>query len=336
MHSSLREFWITDFGNGNGASPLRKVDVPQVLARWAADPMWWSAARSMDLTDRRELLAILGRETYDADVGQFRSELSWNTRHLNYIWSEDARDRMLRQHTEMLFASLSDTIAFFNERERKETLAEVQLVGRDNLDDALTKGRGIILLGVYQSHPRFLLDHSCMAGHTVAVIRKMGEAASTPSLLFTEVPTNVRLLPASAQAVRSILELLACGEMVAYYNDFLYPGSGGVMSPLFGVPVLISRAILSIALRTRAVVLPVAIARRDPIREGVMIEVFSAVDLPEADARDPAALNAAALMIGVATECLIRWHPPAWRLWNTLVWRWRQALAFRRTLCGSS
>jgi len=320
MQNYFTERWKTDLGGP--ASSEREKDVPHVLAGWASDSECWTAARRLKPAERREILETLGRKTYDTNAGQFKTELLWNTHDLDYIWRARERARMLRRHTELLFASLSDIVELSTAGERQKALEQVSFVNKDILTAAQANGRGVILFGVYQCNPRFLFEQPFLADRTIGVIRHDG-AGDGSSLLFEHVPPNVRILPASIRAVRSILDLLFNGQIVCYYNDFLYPGSAPALSTLFGKPVLIARAILSIALKTRSTIIPVSIVRTE--NEGVVVEMFPAIDSQLENGSPLEERNLLALQIGVATECLIRRHPSNWRLWNTLQHRWKHA-----------
>lgn len=326
MRDFFRERWMADVQKNR--SPSGNMDIPRLIARWASDPVWVDMARRLPPAERRGYLAALGRETYDRDVGRFATELRWNTRRLGYIWSSSERERILRRHAELLFASLSDVLTFRDSKEREQALADVDLLGLEHLRAALSSGRGVIFLSVYQSHPQFFLEHAYISGLQVGVIRHEGNTPDSPSLLFYGTQSRAQLFPASLRAVRPILDLLSQRQSVAFYNDFLYPGSVSIPSPLFGKSVLMARAILSIALKTQAMFLPVAIARQTPVTtRGVKVE-FSPPLLFEgrSEARFDR-LSWLALLTGIATECLIRRYPAAWRLWNTLELRWQQAEA---------
>ncbi len=77
-----------------------------------------------------------------------------------------------------------------------------------------------------------------------------------------------------------------------------------------------------------SVVLPASVTRHAASARGVLVEFFSPLRLVDVDS-SANSLAAAAVVIGVATECLIRRHPSAWRLWNTLELRWKQAATFQ-------
>jgi lauroyl/myristoyl acyltransferase len=143
-------------------------------------------------------------------------------------------------------------------------------------------------------------------------------------MLLDGLRERVELLPTTAAALRPMLARLATGGCVAIYADYLYPGTPGAVSALFGGPVMISSAAVSVALRSGAAVIPVSVARVSPPEgSGVQVQIGTALPLDDLDPRDPASREAAALRFGIAMECLIRRHPSVWRLWATLCHRWQ-------------
>lgn len=85
---------------------------------------------------------------------------------------------------------------------------------------------------------------------------------------------------------------LSSGGCVAIYADYLYPGTPGTVSALFGGPVLISSAAVSVALRSGAAVIPVSVARGSPPGAGgVQVQIGTSLPLADLDSRDPASLN---------------------------------------------
>jgi lauroyl/myristoyl acyltransferase len=126
--------------------------------------------------------------------------------------------------------------------------------------------------------------------------------------------------------VRTVLGLLEEGQVVAFSNDFVYPGVASIGSPLFGRTVPISRGMISITLKTEAAVVPFAIASQWPLQRGdVRVEFFPQVPLRFGDKPHHGHQQGASFLFGLTTECLIRRYPAQWRLWNTLELRWQQA-----------
>ena len=303
-------------------SPRGNVDVPRMVAAWATTDEWAAEARRMSAGDLRGILADLGQSIWDGDIGNYRTELLWNTESLGYLWSDEERSAMLRLHCESLVASAGDAVAFGRQGDSARALSEACVTGSEHLAHAIESGRGIVLLSAYQDHPRFLMDLPTLSCAEIGVLRHDSDDATMSPLLFPDSTSNVRVLPASVRGVRSILDLLNRGQMVALYNDFVYPESTSVPAPLFGQHVPVSRGIISIIARTRALVLPVSVARADPRGERVSVEFFLPIDLMSSGF---GALSSAALVMGLATECIIRRHPANWRLWNTLQARWSAA-----------
>jgi lauroyl/myristoyl acyltransferase len=180
-------------------------------------------------------------------------------------------------------------------------------------------------LSVHQSHPAFGFFHPAWSQMPISAVANLGDRKAThSSMLLDGLLKRVELLPTTAAALRPMLARLASGGCVAIYADYLYPDTPGTVSALFGGPVMISSAAVSVALRTGAAVIPVSVARVwPPDSGGVQVQIGTALPLWDLDPRDPASREAAALRFGIAMECLIRRHPSVWRLWATLGHRWQ-------------
>lgn len=302
-------------------------DVSSVLWNWLNNPEWVAAARRFPPERRRLLLAELGQELYERNLAGYADRIRAAAEHLNFIWPEEARRTMLRRHCEALLAELSDRVSFCNPAETSLLVEETTFLGAQHIRAAQESAGGIIFLSVHQSHPSFGFKHPTVAPLKVVGISHDTEVGNArAALLLRGVADAIDVLPASRGSVRDVLRTLAAGNCLAIYNDFVYPESRGIASPLFGRPVLISRSALAIALKTKASVLPVAIARQWPLDcGGVRCEIFPPLPLEDLDRGDPRSLPTAALRFGVATECLIRLYPAQWRLWDTLGGRWRAA-----------
>lgn len=326
MRDFIRERWRHDL---RGLRCERgNVDVPQMVAGWLDDPAWTAAMAPLAPGERRLRLAELGAETFACDAGNFAAELRWNTRSLGRLWSPGQRDEVLRRHVEILFASASDQIDFMDPLRAAHAAAEASVTGLEHLQRARDAGRGIIFLGAYQCPAGFALHHHAFRELRIGVVQHMGDEA--PRIRPIASGGNHFFLPATGGSMRNMLRLLLQGGAVALYNDFIYPGVTPVASTLFGKPVLTSRAIVALALRTRAAVLPMAIVRHFPLEENrVTVELFPELMLPQVPHDDHRAVEAAAMLFGVATECLIRRYPAQWRLWNSLDYRWSQAESAR-------
>ncbi|MBI2826220.1 MAG: hypothetical protein HYX69_16185 [Planctomycetia bacterium] len=300
--------------------------LPGLLVDWLRDETWVAAALAIAPVERRACLAEVGRAAWQRDWGGYGSFVRRSISGLDHIWTADQLDEILRRHVQWLLANLSDVLDFRYAKSDR-LWDDVTVVGGENLREALAAGRGVIALSVHQSHPGFAFLHPAMSDVGVSAVANLGDRHSPhSSALLDGLRERVELLPTTVAALRPMLSRLASGGCVAIYADYLYPGNSGTLSALLGGPVLIASAAVSVALRTRAAVIPVSVARTwPPETGGVQVRFGTPLPLGDLDARDPAARAAAALLFGVAMEFLIRREPSVWRLWATLRYRWRSA-----------
>jgi lauroyl/myristoyl acyltransferase len=298
--------------------------LPCLLYDWLRDKTWIEAAVQKPSIERRAWLAAVGGRAFDDDAGGYASFLRSTTAGLDYIWAVDELKGILRRHTQDLLVNLSDMLDFrFGQLDAM--LDQVTVSGAEHFQEALATGRGVMALAVHQSHPAFGFFHPAWNDMAISAVANLGDRKAThSSMLLDGLRQRVELLPTTAAALRPMLTRLATGGCVAIYADYLYPGTPGTLSALFGGPVLISSAAVSVALRTGAAVIPVSIARVwPPETGGVRVQIGTALPLGDLDPRDPASRKAAALRFGIAMECLIRRHPSVWRLWAALPHRWQ-------------
>lgn len=257
---------------------------------------------------RRTWLADMGREFFDGNIGNFADELMWNLALVEWLWPSAELRRLGRDHAAHLFSALSDSLDFQSDT---ADMSSVEYINARYLRQALAGPRGTLLVGAFQSHPGFLLSSPDLKAFNVAVVRKSG-APDQASLTLAGL-AHVEELPASAGAVRRILDLLDQGQVVATYGDYVYTGSATIGSALFGYRTTLSRSLIRIAIRTRARLVPFAVVRAAAEHHSpVAVEIFPPINVDDPDE------NTLALRLGVTLECLIRRNPAQWRLWNTL------------------
>ena len=324
MPDYILDHWLADVAKHR--SPSGNVDIPVMISGWLNDAKWIATVRRMPRGERIARLAEIGKRTFDTDTGRFATQLRWNTRTLADLWSVKEREDVLRKHVELLFASASDAIDFLSPDDAQKAVSQVEVSGPNHINEAVKMGKGIIFLGAYQCHPGFLVHHPVLADRRIGAIQHSESSSSNHTHAVLTQGQRVFLLSDSIASVRTILELLNNGQCIVLYNDFIYPTVAPVKSPLFGRMVLISRALLSIAFKTGASVLPFAIARQWPLdKMKVRLDFFPRLPLAMRDDTNAEHVESAASAFGLVTECLIRRYPAQWRLWNTLEYRWQQA-----------
>jgi lauroyl/myristoyl acyltransferase len=124
-----------------------------------------------------------------------------------------------------------------------------------------------------------------------------------------------------------LLDCLKSGGCIALQNDFCFAETVGVPATFFGRPVLVSRSLVKLILRTRAPVLPISVVRLQPFESRkIRVEIYPPLPLDDlTEARRDQMI--AAMRLSVATECLIRRYPAQWTHWTSLEQRWSEAVA---------
>jgi lauroyl/myristoyl acyltransferase len=305
------------------SSARGNIDWLSVLGRCADSEETRELLRMIPSSERRALLAETGRTVYREDLGNFRAELIHNTEPVIASGQLPGLAAQREDHAACLFAALSDVVDLADRAGAEAHLAKtrIEFAGQEHLVPFAGQ-RGIILLGVYQSHFGYALKLLEILGR-IALIRKPleGEGAEHIPAPLLEWQDSLELIPADASGGIRLFQWLRRGGAVGLYNDFLYGDARPARGMLFGQKVPISRTLLRLIQSTKAVVFPFAVARSFPL-EGSEVKVRVFAPLSASVDPDLASEAALAIQISIATEALIRRHPVQWRLWNTLRVRW--------------
>lgn len=197
-----------------------------------------------------------------------------------------------------------------------ERLPEVLDVhGREHLEAALAKGRGAIALSFHLGNFALLTAAMGVAGHPVHSLLRFLDDDRLMELVrrhsrsfFTEL---IPALPRRA-AVKRILGALRDNRTVLMLADNLKRGE--LETTLFGQPVRTARGPVSLALRTRAPVLPVYLVRGRSGRLRLVIEPEMAMER-NGDLGADVAANTGRIMR--LLEDLVRRYPDQW-YWLTV------------------
>ena len=144
--------------------------------------------------------------------------------------------------------------------ERLQGVLDVR--GREHLDAALAKGRGVIALGFHLGN--FVLLSAAMGaiGYPVhSLVRFLDDERLMNLVLHHSRSFFTELMPSlpRREAVKRILAALRDNGAVLMLADNLKRGE--LETTFFGQPVRTARGFVSLALRTRAAVLPVYLVR---------------------------------------------------------------------------
>ena len=188
-------------------------------------------------------------------------------------WTPEKRETVLKQHFESLGISIIETaVSWWAPAER---LPPVVLEGREHLDDALAKGKGVILLSshvtVLEITGRLLLQFTPM--------HAMYREHSNP--LFEAVMQEGRrehtqtLIP--RRDIRSMMRSLKNNFPVWYAPDQDYGREQSIFVPFFGVQTATITATSRFARMSEAAIVPFVV-RRLPGTQGYALTLFPALE----------------------------------------------------------
>ncbi len=197
----------------------------------------------------------------------------------------------------------------------KRLAAVLDVQGREHLEAALAKGRGAIALSFHLGNFVLLTAAMGVIGHpTHGLLRFLDDERLMRLVRYHSRSFFTQLIPSlpRREAVKRILGVLRRNGTVLMLGDNLKRGE--LESTLFGQPVRTARGVVSLALRTRAPVLPVYLVRSYSGKLQLVIE-------PELKMERTGDLNAdvganTRQIMGVL-ENLVRRYPDQW-YWLTV------------------
>ena len=159
--------------------------------------------------------------------------------------------------------------------DRPKLLKErVKIVGRENLDSALARGRGAILVSAhFGSFPLILARLSLLGYKTVGIMRPMRDIRAEKMFMERRDKFNIKTIynqPRST-CVNKTIEALRNNELVFLPIDQNF-GTGGVFVDFFGRKAATATGPVVLAQRTKAVILPCFIIRQKDDTHKIIFE----------------------------------------------------------------
>jgi len=198
----------------------------------------------------------------------------------------------------------------------------ISIEGRENLDDALRLGRGVIILSAHFGNFSFLAIKLAQLGYPLSAItrypRDQGLARYLENLARM---TGVELIPDKPPriCVEQSLKCLKENKILFLLTD-LNVISGGIYVDFFGRMVPTFKGPVVMAMRTKASILPAFILREDGNRHRIVIEPPVKLELTGDKDKD-IFTNLSGL--SKIVESYIRKYPDQW-WW--IHQRWRKAM----------
>jgi Kdo2-lipid IVA lauroyltransferase/acyltransferase len=203
---------------------------------------------------------------------------------------------------------------------------EVPLVGREHLEAALAKGKGVIALSAHLGNFFLLGSRLGVEGYPIYVLVKQSPNGTVPRLMDRcRLKLKQRTIHARPrrQASQKLVQVLRRNELAVVIADE-YGSASGIPVPFFGRTVLGRRGPATLALRTGAAVLPMYLVRDLNGRLRLIIE-------PEIEllrsGQTKTAIGENILRITQWLEGVVRRYPDQWN-WTNVHWQQTSADSF--------
>jgi KDO2-lipid IV(A) lauroyltransferase len=197
--------------------------------------------------------------------------------------------------------------------------SEIPIEGRENLDAALAKGRGVIALGAHLGN--FFLAGTRLATEnypTYVLINqpRNGQFARFMDDYRLKVWQKTIHARPRREALRELNQVLRRNQLAVVIADE-YRRNNGIHVPLFGRTVLARRGPATLALRTGAAVVPIYLVHDQKQRLKMIVE--PELDLIMTD-KDKSAIRENTLRITQWLERTVRAYPEQWN-WMNIHWQ---------------
>jgi Kdo2-lipid IVA lauroyltransferase/acyltransferase len=209
------------------------------------------------------------------------------------------------------FITKSGMELIFLLEDHKLLMKRVGFEGKENLDEALSRGKGVILVSAHFGNFPLMLARLSLAGYkTGAIMRTMRDSRVEKIFIKKRDRLNIRSIYTQPRqkCVHDTLQALRNNEIVFIPIDQNF-GTGGVFVDFFGAKAATATGPVVLAQRSKAVLLPCFIVRQPDDTHKVIFE--PPFDLVEAGtAQETIILNIQRLTNII--ESYIRRYPAEW------------------------
>lgn len=198
----------------------------------------------------------------------------------------------------------------------------VEISGKDNLDAALSRGNGVILISAHFGNFPLLLGKLSLEGYRVAgIMRPMRDARVEKLFLKKRQRFNMKTIYSQPRnvCVETTIRALRNNEVVFIPIDQNF-GSGGIFVDFFGRKAATATGPVVLAQRTGAQLLPCFILRQKDDTHKIICE--PALELQEGKSQEETVLMNIQKLTGII-EAYIRKYPAEWG-WIHRRWKSKQ------------
>lgn len=196
--------------------------------------------------------------------------------------------------------------------ERRQLLRKrVEIAGKDNLDNALAKGKGVILVSAHFGNFPLMMARLALAGYKISgIMRAMRDSRAEKIFLAKRNRFSIKTIYSQPRSVcvNDTIAALRNNELVFIPIDQNF-GSGGIFVDFFGRKAATATGPVVFAQRTKATILPCFIVRQKDDTHKIIFE--PALNLEEGrDAQETVLTNIQRLTNII--ESYIRRFPAEW------------------------
>ncbi|MFH0827502.1 MAG: lysophospholipid acyltransferase family protein [Candidatus Omnitrophota bacterium] len=223
--------------------------------------------------------------------------------------SQEEREQIARDCFTFLAKSGVEIFYFMNNPHQVKEF--IQIAGKDNLDKALARGRGVILVSAHFGNFPMMLCRLSAEGYRVGgIMRHMRDERAEKMFSVARNIFNIKTIYSQPRnvCVNRTLEALRNNELVFIPLDQNF-GTGGVFVDFFGRSAATATGPIVLAQRTGAAVLPCFIVRQKDDRLKIIFE--PAMELEEGQSpKETVLINVQKLTCII--EAYIRRFPAEW------------------------
>lgn len=200
-----------------------------------------------------------------------------------------------------------------------------RVIGRENLENASAKGRGVLALTAHFGNWELLTYFAYMTGYPLHLIYRpldfnpLDQLVTKNRARFGSHPIPKR------KSLRPILRALKKRHVVGFLMDQSCDWYDGVITPFFHEPVFTNKGMALVALKSKAPVVPVFV-----VREGTQFACHILPEIPLVDTGDKIAdLETNSARFAIVIEDFIRQYPEQW-FWVHRRWKHKMCCPWPR------
>jgi KDO2-lipid IV(A) lauroyltransferase len=148
----------------------------------------------------------------------------------------------------------------------------VEIKGRENLDNALSKNNGVILVSAHFSNWELGAVALAEYGYEIyEVIRELSDKKVNEFVNKIKTEKNIKLIPRNNQTVKNVIKLLKENKIIILALD-QNAGKGGIFINFFGKPASTFAGPIIISKRINSPIVPVFIVRKEDGNFQIIVE----------------------------------------------------------------